>query len=148
MTNADKFESVFGIYATELWAKSEKEFLEWLNADACENTSEITRKSNASDDIIRREGAIKAIYKSIEDFTGFLAMEMYTEEDAINAIKSVPSAERTGHWKYKMTDLYIQRTCSTCGWSERMYHRNRNQDGLVRNFCPNCGCKMREEIDE
>ena len=32
MTNADKFQQVFGIYATELWAKPEKEFLEWLNA--------------------------------------------------------------------------------------------------------------------
>ena len=34
MTNADKFQQVFGIYATELWAKPEKEFLEWLNASA------------------------------------------------------------------------------------------------------------------
>lgn len=34
MTNADKFKSIFGLYATELWAKPEKDFLEWLNADA------------------------------------------------------------------------------------------------------------------
>ena len=33
MTNADKFKGIFGMYATELWAKPEKEFLEWLNAD-------------------------------------------------------------------------------------------------------------------
>ncbi len=33
MTNADKFKSIFGIYATELWAKSEEEFLEWLNSE-------------------------------------------------------------------------------------------------------------------
>lgn len=31
MTNAEKFEQIFGIYATELWAKPELEFLEWLN---------------------------------------------------------------------------------------------------------------------
>lgn len=36
MINADKFEQVFGIYATELWAKPEKEFLEWLNSEAQE----------------------------------------------------------------------------------------------------------------
>ena len=36
MINADKFEQVFGIYATELWAKPEKEFLEWLNGEAQE----------------------------------------------------------------------------------------------------------------
>ena len=34
MTNADKFKAIFGLYVTELWSKSEKEFLEWLNADA------------------------------------------------------------------------------------------------------------------
>ena len=33
MTNADKFREVFGIYATEIWAKPENEFLKWLNTD-------------------------------------------------------------------------------------------------------------------
>ncbi len=31
MRNAEKFKKTFGLYATELWAKSQKEFLEWLN---------------------------------------------------------------------------------------------------------------------
>ncbi len=35
MTNADLFRAVFnGLMATELWAKPESEFLEWLNAEA------------------------------------------------------------------------------------------------------------------
>ncbi len=34
MTNSDKFKQVFGLYATELWAMTETEFLTWLNADA------------------------------------------------------------------------------------------------------------------
>lgn len=34
MTNAKKFEQIFGIYATELWAMSEEEFLAWLNTEA------------------------------------------------------------------------------------------------------------------
>lgn len=33
MTNAEKFKNVFGLYATELWAMPEKEFLEWLNVE-------------------------------------------------------------------------------------------------------------------
>ena len=33
MTNADKFKQIFGIYATELWAMSEEDFLSWLNAE-------------------------------------------------------------------------------------------------------------------
>ena len=34
MTNAVKFKKLFGLYATELWAKPEKEFLKWLNSEA------------------------------------------------------------------------------------------------------------------
>ena len=34
MTNAEKFKRAFGIYATELWAMPEEEFLAWLNAEA------------------------------------------------------------------------------------------------------------------
>ena len=38
MTNADMFRAVFnGLMATELWAKPESEFLEWLNAEAIPN---------------------------------------------------------------------------------------------------------------
>lgn len=33
MNNAEKFNEVFGIYATELWAKSEAELLEWLRGE-------------------------------------------------------------------------------------------------------------------
>jgi len=32
MTNADLFKAIFGLYATEVWAKSEQDFLEWLNS--------------------------------------------------------------------------------------------------------------------
>lgn len=39
MTNADKFKSLFGIYATELWAMPEKDFLKWLNSEVS-NSSE------------------------------------------------------------------------------------------------------------
>lgn len=33
MTNAEAFRYDFGINATELWAMTEAQFLEWLNAD-------------------------------------------------------------------------------------------------------------------
>lgn len=36
MTNAEKFQKVFGYYATEMWAKPEKEFFEWINSEAIE----------------------------------------------------------------------------------------------------------------
>lgn len=31
MTNGERFKDLFGLYATEVWAMSEKDFLEWLN---------------------------------------------------------------------------------------------------------------------
>ena len=34
MNNAEVFKEVFGIYATELWAMPERDFLKWLNAPA------------------------------------------------------------------------------------------------------------------
>lgn len=33
MRNAELFQRVFGMYATELWAKPEAEFLVWLNKE-------------------------------------------------------------------------------------------------------------------
>lgn len=36
MKNADKFKDVFGMYATELWAMPEGEFLKWLNSECTE----------------------------------------------------------------------------------------------------------------
>ena len=33
MNNAEKFEEIFGTYATELWAKPEPDLLKWLNQE-------------------------------------------------------------------------------------------------------------------
>lgn len=37
MTNAERFKSIFGLYATEVWAMPENNFLKWLNAEAVES---------------------------------------------------------------------------------------------------------------
>jgi len=53
MTNAEKFKHLFGIYATELWAMPENDFLEWLNADAQDMPTEEQRTGRwlTSDDM-------------------------------------------------------------------------------------------------
>ena len=63
MKNADKFKAVFGLYATELWAMPEGEFLKWLNSEYTETeqrwipvkwhdcTDEEREKYGFSDDI-------------------------------------------------------------------------------------------------
>ena len=64
MTNAEKFKQVFRIYATELWAKPEKEFLEWLNAEAQSEPEKtlFTVKVTMSDEEIQ-----EAVEKAIDD---------------------------------------------------------------------------------
>lgn len=91
---------------------------------------------------MKREEAIQWLETidalGIDDGAGSIVIAL---KMAIDALQS----QKTGRWAYKTTDAYIQRTCSACGWSERMYHRNRNQDGLIRNYCPNCGAHMEKE---
>ena len=44
------------------------------------------------DDCIKRKDAIDAIRASTSKYTGFMEMEMYTDDDAVEAINGVPSA--------------------------------------------------------
>ena len=94
-------------------------------------------------DLISRQAAIDAIRKSTSEFSGFMEMEMYTDDDAVEAINGVPSAEpvRHGKWirevRYTIDSLhsYQQYRCSECGMT---YITNTKH-------CPNCGADMRGE---
>ena len=44
-------------------------------------------------DLISRQAAIDAIRASTSKYTGFMEMEMYTDDDAVEAIKALPSAQ-------------------------------------------------------
>ena len=44
-------------------------------------------------DTISRQAAIDAIRASTSKYTGFMAMEMYTDDDAVEAIEGLPSAQ-------------------------------------------------------
>ena len=54
-------------------------------------------------DLISRQAAIDAIRASTSKYTGFMEMEMYTDDDAVEAIEGLPSA-------HKPTDEW----CTTC----------------------------------
>ena len=45
------------------------------------------------DDLISRQAAIDAIRASTSKYTGFMEMEMYTDDDAVEAIEALPSAQ-------------------------------------------------------
>lgn len=99
MTNADKFKSIFGLYATELWAKPEKDFIEWLNADA-----ELFGNSELMDDTISRQGAINAIKDALLSWSN---MPEWRENKIVGVLDKLPSAQpeiirckdcRNNHW--------------------------------------------------
>ena len=49
-------------------------------------------------DLISRQAAIDAIRASTLKYTGFMEMEMYTDDDAVEAIEDLPSAEPEQQW--------------------------------------------------
>ena len=49
-------------------------------------------------DLISRQSAIDAIRASTLKYTGFMEMEMYTDDDAVEAIEDLPSAEPEQKW--------------------------------------------------
>ena len=54
---------------------------------------------NISDgDLISRKAAIDAIRASTSKYTGFMEMEMYTDDDAVEAIEALPSAQPEQQW--------------------------------------------------
>ena len=50
------------------------------------------------DDLISRQAAIDAIRASTQKYTGFMEMEMYTDDDAVEAIINLPSAQPDTQW--------------------------------------------------
>lgn len=61
MNNAEMFRQVFnGMYASELWAMNEKEFLIWLNSEVKEEIKdpEVDKDQLTFDDILKEEGKL------------------------------------------------------------------------------------------
>jgi len=62
----------------------------------------------ACEDTISRQAAIDAIRASTSKYTGFMEMEMYTDDDAVEAIEALPSAQpeivRCKECKHRYTD--------------------------------------------
>ena len=125
MTNAEKFKEIFGLYATELWSKSEKNFLNWLNAEVLEQ--------EPCSDAISRQAAMDAI--------GFPSLNVLLAD-----LPSVSdhAEQRTGHWIKAQqrgitiySDAYAE--CDCCH-DEQGYEPTYMGWGMK--YCPNCGAKM------
>ena len=87
------------------------------------------------DDLISRKAVIDALWHSIEDEGG--EFQSYAEaviSDAEDAIKSLPPAQKKGHWIDEGTN-YL---CSEC-------HRG---CWVNSDYCPWCGAYMGGKNDE
>ena len=70
----------------------ELEDLPSAQPETAERTAEAAQ--NVSDsDLVSRKAAIDAIRASTSKYTGFMEMEMYTDDDAVEAIEDLPSAQ-------------------------------------------------------
>ena len=83
MTNADIFKKVFGLYATELWSKPEKEFLEWLNTN---------KQPELCEDCVSRE-ALKE-----NSFNAFTKDYGYVDVVGCDTIDNLPSVTPERQW--------------------------------------------------
>ena len=83
MNNAELFKKVFWIYAEEFWSYTEKQMLDWINADVPERNV---------GDMISRQAAIDAADRA--DYTG-LAVEDVKKvtDEVVKELKQLPSAE-------------------------------------------------------
>lgn len=67
MNNAKKFQQIFGIYATELWLMTEKDFLKWLNAEYVGDTESYRSGERAMFDLITSAEYGKQCYFDQDD---------------------------------------------------------------------------------
>ena len=134
MTNADKFKHLFGIYATELWAMPEKDFLKWLNSEVV-NCSEIPNNS----DTISRQAALEAFGLSEKtrkydgDHSGYDTRMLYEIQDVLEDLP--PAEPKTGKWILDRSGAYC---CSECMEPCAGYVMMKPRD----KYCKMCGAKM------
>ena len=146
MNNADKFKQIFDLYATELWAMSEKDFLAWLNAE-CD-----VPDTNVGE-LISKQAAINAI----ENTDCELLPDAWDE--LTNAIMKLPTAEpKRGKWIYHRWD--DEHVCSVCRHpaetievdgrlvgcndpsGETGGYFEVDTDVFLSPYCPYCGAQM------
>lgn len=89
MTNAEQFEKTFGIYAEEFWSYTEKQMLDWINADVPD--------TNVGD-MISRQAAIDALHMH-------LMYRMGTDSNK----------KRLDEWINGVPSVQPERTCVNCG---------------------------------
>ena len=97
----------------------------------------------ATSDLIDRKAALKAINSWRGRFS-----EEYNEaiDDCENSIKELPTIQpepKEGHWIRRDCGLDVECKCSACGYKD--FVSPHDTYWFKRNYCPNCGAKMKGE---
>ena len=97
-----------------------------------------------SEDLIKRSDAIGAITNHCENECYYRVDNWCPQcqrEEFQEAIKAVPSADRPqGEWIEQEDDYHHYWECSECGMGVGLDD--------IRNYCPNCGARMKGADDE
>lgn len=131
MNNAEIFSQTFGIYATEMWAMPESEFLNWLNSLHDVNAT------NTTDAISRQE--LQAQLDCVDRLRMIIdeqVIEVIPRWNVNKIIENLPSAERTGKWVPSHIPESTLCECDQCGFDCGAYSFS---------YCPNCGARMVSE---
>ena len=97
-----------------------------------------------SKDIIYREDAIKAI--NLRARIPHDVASAHYASMAINAIRSVPSADRPqGGWKHLKGDEWLCPECGHVIWTEGSWEHPLERGKF---YCENCGARMKGADDE
>ena len=109
MTNADKFKSLFGIYATELWSMPEKDFLKWLNSEVMNCSESPNGWIPCTSETMPERGIDVLTYVSTTDLIQVQTLDLYDDVlmweeqsgylqsfDTVAAWMPLPSAYKRG----------------------------------------------------
>jgi len=144
MTNADRFKTIFGLYATELWAMPEKEFLKWLNADA----TDLVNKSgdlvkDLVNDCISRQAAVKALEetKQSDPFNRYEYQNIGIDW-SIDAIKALPSAQLAQDLTNGCTDTISRQ--AAIDMLKNRWKKTRNYEGIGDDIAEECELYLKQ----
>lgn len=101
------------------------------------------------DDLISRQAAIDAINSGMikDDDSSFESPNECNSmlEWAVNAVKELPTAEKTGKWETEYDTHTKMLACSACG-GRVIYSAYTSAVGTKGYaYCPYCGARMEEE---
>ena len=89
-------------------------------------------------DLISRQDAINAIRASASKYTGFMELEMYTDDDAVEAIEQLPSVQPKWN-NHTVACLLAELFEDTCACNYNGIDEWLPQKCEVNDSCPNPG---------